>query len=115
MWSTQEWLYRPRYVDLRFRASLRLPVNSLVGWLVGWLRTPIRYLGVTPDTQLTWSPHVYQVKRKIAQRMSMLGPLLNRRSDLSIRNGVLLYKQLIRPTLDCSSPAWRSAALTSGS
>jgi hypothetical protein len=36
----------------------------------------------------------------------MLGPLLNRKSDVSIRNGVLLYKQLIRP-------AWRSAALTS--
>jgi hypothetical protein len=26
----------------------------------------------------------------------MLGPLLNRKSDLSIRNGVLLYKQLPR-------------------
>jgi len=30
----------------------------------------------------------------------MLGPLLNRRSDLSVRNGVLLYKQLIRPLMD---------------
>ena len=29
--------------------------------------------------------------------MGMLGPLLNRKSDLSVRNGVLLYKQLIRP------------------
>jgi hypothetical protein len=30
----------------------------------------------------------------------MLGPLLNRKSDLSVRNGVLLYKQLIRPMMD---------------
>jgi hypothetical protein len=27
-------------------------------------------------------------------------PLLNRRNGLSVRNGVLLYKQLIRPVMD---------------
>jgi len=42
----------------------------------------------------------------------MLGPLLNRKSDLSIRNGVLLYKQLIRPMMDYGCPPWRSAART---
>jgi hypothetical protein len=41
----------------------------------------------------------------------MLGPLLNR-SDLSVRNGVLLYKQLIRPMMDYACPAWSSAACT---
>jgi len=30
----------------------------------------------------------------------MLGPFLNRRSDISIRNGVLLYMQLILPMID---------------
>jgi len=40
----------------------------------------------------------------------MLGPLLNSKSDLSIRNGVLLYKQLIRPMMYYACPAWRSAA-----
>jgi hypothetical protein len=42
--------------------------------------------------------------------MGMLDPLLNRKSDLSVRNGVLLYKQLIRPMMDYASPVWRSAA-----
>ena len=42
----------------------------------------------------------------------MLGPLLNRKSDLSVRNGVLLYKQLIRPMMNYAGPAWRSAART---
>ena len=32
----------------------------------------------------------------------------NRRSGLSIRNGVLLYKQLIRPMMEYSCPVWRS-------
>jgi len=44
--------------------------------------------------------------------MGILGPLLNTKSDLSIRNGVLLYKQLIHPVMDYVCPAWRSAALT---
>jgi len=42
--------------------------------------------------------------------LGVLGPLRNRRSDLSIRNGVLLYKQLIHPMLDDACPVWRSAA-----
>jgi hypothetical protein len=42
----------------------------------------------------------------------MLGSLLNRKSDLSVRNGVLLYKQLIRPIMDYACPAWWSAAHT---
>ena len=42
--------------------------------------------------------------------MSMLGPLLIKKSDLSVRNGVLLYKQLIRPMMDYACHAWRSAA-----
>jgi len=40
----------------------------------------------------------------------MLSPLLNRKSDLLVRNGVLLYKQLIRPLMHYACPACRSAA-----
>jgi hypothetical protein len=38
----------------------------------------------------------------------MLVPLLNKKSDLSVRN--YIYKQLIRPMVDYACPAWRSAA-----
>jgi hypothetical protein len=38
----------------------------------------------------------------------MLDPLLNRKSDLSVRNGVQLYKQLMRLVMDYACPAWRS-------
>jgi hypothetical protein len=50
------------------------------------------------------------VRKRAAQRLGMLGPLLNRRSGLSVRNGVLLYKQLIRPMMDFTCPICRSAA-----
>jgi hypothetical protein len=44
--------------------------------------------------------------------LGVLGPLLNRRSGLSIKNGVLLYKKLIRPMMDYACLIWRSAAHT---
>jgi len=43
--------------------------------------------------------------------MGVLGPLLNSKNDLTVRNGVL-FKQLIRPMMDYACPAWRSAART---
>jgi len=92
---------RRRFIQPRPVTLLREPIE--------WVNTP-RYLGVTLDKYLTWSPHIDQFRKKTAQRMGMLGPLLKRKSDLSIRNGVLLYKQLIRPMMDYTCPAWRSAA-----
>jgi hypothetical protein len=61
-------------------------------------------LGVTLDKRLTWPTHIDQVRKKASQRLGVLGPLLNRRSGLSIRNGVLLFRQLIRPMMDYACP-----------
>lgn len=58
---------------------------QLVGQPIHWVDT-VRYLGATLDTRLTWSTHIYQVRKKSAETLGVLGPLLNRRSDLSIRN-----------------------------
>ena len=56
-------------------------------------------LGVALDMRLTWSSHIDQVRRKASQRLGVLSPLLNKRNGLSIRNGLILYRQLIRPKL----------------
>jgi hypothetical protein len=73
-----------------------------------------RYLGVTLHKRLTWSPQIDQVRKKAAQRLGMLGLLLNRRSRLSNRNGALLYRQLIRPNMRAPHGGPHLAA-TSGS
>jgi len=66
----------------RFIQSLPL---TLFREPIEWVDTT-RYLGVTLDTRLTWSPHIDQVRKRTAQKMGMLGPLLYRKSDLSVRN-----------------------------
>jgi hypothetical protein len=58
------------------------------------------YLGLTLDTQLTSSAHLNQVRKKAAQELGVLGPLRNRSSGLSVRNSVLIYRQLISPMMD---------------
>ena len=63
-----------------------------------WVDTA-RYLGVTVDTRLTWSSHINLARKKAAQRLGVLGRLLHRRTGLSNRKGVLLYKQVIRPMI----------------
>jgi hypothetical protein len=55
-----------------------------------------RYLRVTLDKRLTRSKYIDQARKKAAQRLRALGPLLSRGSSLSIWNVILLYKQLIR-------------------
>ena len=68
---------------------------TLFGEPIEWFDTT-RYLGVNLDRRLTLSPRIDQIRKRTAQMMGMQCPLLNKKSDLSIRKGVLLYKQLIR-------------------
>lgn len=65
-------------------------------------------LGVILDQQLTWSTHIDQLRKKVVWRLGVLGRLLSRGSGLFIRNGVLLYKQLIYPMMDYACPICRS-------
>jgi hypothetical protein len=93
------------------KAAWRIPRPRPVQFLgepIEWVDTA-RYLGVTLDSRLTWLPHIVDVRRKASQRLGVLGSP-NRRSGLSIRKGVLLYKQLIRPMMDYACPIWRCAA-----
>ena len=50
---------------------------TLFGEPIQWVNTT--HLGVTLDTRFTWSSHIDQVRMRTAQRMGMLGPLLNRK------------------------------------
>jgi hypothetical protein len=66
--------------------------------------------GVNLDRRLTWSPQIDHVRKRASQNLGMLGPLLNRKNNLSVRTADLLYKHLIRPLMDNACHACRSAA-----
>lgn len=89
------------------------PPQQLVinGTPIPWKKTA-KYLGVTLDSTLTWRPHIEELRSKAICRLGMLGHLLNRRSVLSRRNALLLYKTLIRPIMTYAAPAWCYAAPT---
>jgi hypothetical protein len=66
------------------KAGRRIPKPwpvHLFGEPIQWVDTS-RCLGVTLDSRLTWSTHINQVRNKAAQRLGMLGLLLNRVSVL---------------------------------
>ena len=84
------------------KAGRRIPKPQpiqLFGEPIHWVETA-RFLVVTFDIRLTWSSYIDQVGKKAAQRLGVLGALVNSRSGPSIRNGVLLNKQLIRLLMD---------------
>ena len=70
-----------------------------IGEEIRW-EEKVKHLGVTLNRRLTWSSHIDQVRREASQRLGILSPLLNKRSGLSIRNGLMLYRQQIRPMMD---------------
>jgi hypothetical protein len=66
---------------------------------------------VTLDERINWSPHFDQFRKKTAQRIGMLNPLMNGRVELSIRNSVLLYKPHIPSIKGYACSAGGSAAI----
>jgi hypothetical protein len=66
-----------------------------------------RYLGATLSKRLTWSKLINQMRKKAAQRLGTLGPLLNRRSGLSI-------KMAFCSISSSSVPWWTTRVLSGG-
>ncbi|ERL94528.1 hypothetical protein D910_11805 [Dendroctonus ponderosae] len=61
---------------------------------------------------ITWRQHVKTTINKARARAATLYPLLNRRSQMNVRNKLLLIKSVIRPAMTYASTAWGYAAET---
>lgn len=72
----------------------------------------IKYLGVYLDRRLNWKFHINRKLNLAYGRLSKLFPILNKKSPLSKKNGILLYKTLLRPLIFYACPVWGTA--TSG-
>lgn len=69
--------------------------------------TEVKYLGLTFDRRLTWSPHLKDKRKKLNSRLHLLRPLL--RSNLTLSIKITLYKALLQPIWTYGIVIWGSA------
>lgn len=70
----------------------------------------VKYLGMYLDPKLTFKYHTDKAVVKSTNMIRMFYSLINRRSQLCVRNKMLLYKSIFRPVLMYASPVWGSCA-----
>lgn len=87
------------------------PLLHILNKSIEW-NNRAKYLGITMDSKLTWAAHIDQALRKGQIALSNLYPLLARRSKLSTKNKLLLYKAIIQPAALYGCEVWGSAAKT---
>lgn len=75
-------------------------------------KTTTKFLGMTLDTRLCFAPHLTNSINKAWAALSMLYPLVNRRSKLTIDNKLTLYKAIFRPILTYACVAWNTISDT---
>lgn len=85
------------------------PPVKLFDTPVPWL-DEAKYLGVILDKRLTWKAHFQSIQNKFRKAKAMLYPLLGKRSPLSVKNKLLMYKVLLRPIITYAAPVWGAAA-----
>lgn len=84
---------------------------KLNGSDVSW-KDSVRYLGVHIDKRLTFKSHVDKTIEKNELLIKVLYPLIGRSSRLLMKNKMLLFKQIFRPTLSFAAPVISQCAAT---
>lgn len=72
----------------------------------------IKYLGVYLDKRLTWSYHINKKLNDGYARLSMLYPIINRKSKLKVKCATLIYKSILRPLVTYGCVIWGTASKT---
>lgn len=82
---------------------------TLYGQAIPWQKS-VKYLGVTLDSGMYFRKHVAAVRKKAAFVLSRLHYLLNKRSHMSLRHKVTLYKACVRPCMTYASVVFAHCA-----
>ena len=76
------------------------------------LSDTVRYLGFILDKRLTWNPHTRLKRQQLNRRYGQLYRLLNRKSQLSVDNKLLIYKTILKPIWTYGIELWGTAKLS---
>lgn len=69
-------------------------------------RTTQKYLGVIFDSRLTWKSHITETARKVKMAIRILYPIINRNSEMSLANKLMVYKVAMRPVMTYAAQVW---------
>ncbi|KAF0750125.1 Uncharacterized protein FWK35_00020101 [Aphis craccivora] len=81
--------------------------NEPIGW-----KSSVKYSRVILDKILNWWPHISAKLQQAYQRLGVLFPILNRKSIISKKYTLNMYKQILRPLILYASPILDSCANT---
>lgn len=70
----------------------------------------VKYLGMYLDRRLTWRKHIFTKRLAMGQQIRKMYWLINKNSQLSIDNKILLYKSIIKPIWSYGLQLWGSSA-----
>ncbi|KPJ02068.1 RNA-directed DNA polymerase from mobile element jockey, partial [Papilio xuthus] len=87
----------------------RLPSVTLMDSPIPW-EDNVKYLGVILDSKLNFSAHVTRVRNRAAFILGRLYALFNKKSKMSLRNKVTLFKSVVRPVMTYASPVFAHIA-----
>jgi hypothetical protein len=81
--------------------------NRVIPWT-----TVVKYLGVKFDNHLTFIPQIEHAKTRALIVRGQLNSLVCRRSKLSIKNKITIYRQIVRPAMTYSFVVWGNVSNT---
>lgn len=90
----------------RPRKKLRIAGQEVI-----W-KDSLKYLGMHLDKRLSFKKHIDEIMLKSQRLIKALYPLVCRKSLLSQRNKILMFKTIIRPTICYACPVWATCAAT---
>ncbi|GFS80721.1 RNA-directed DNA polymerase from mobile element jockey [Trichonephila clavipes] len=91
------------------RANTMPPQLKLFDESINWT-FQTSYLGLILNDNLTYQPHFNEIKQKYWTKHFSLIELLGRKSKLSLKNRIFIYKTYLRPMLTYGCAIWGAAA-----
>jgi hypothetical protein len=79
--------------------------------LIPW-KNEVRYLGISFDNHLRFNNQVEHAKTRGQMVRGQLNSLVNRRSKMSIKNKITIYRTMIRPSMMYGSAIWGTVSHT---
>lgn len=71
--------------------------------------TEVKYLGIHLDRRLTWRSHIWNKRLSLNLKFRKLSWLLNKKSQLSTKNKLLVYKVVLKPVWTYGIQLWGTA------